>query len=205
MPSLLIILSTGNDGRWHPGIGDPTPLGWVTVVAYLLAAAAAFRTSARVRAPHAQAPERTLARFWLSVGFVMVALGVNKQLDLQTYFTESMRDLALSQGWYGDRRRYQIAFIAALALGGVLAFALLASALRPVIAEVLGGAIGLVLITTFVLVRAASFHYVDRLLGAGRLRLNWVLELSGIAVILLSALRADSRRTRATAPEVART
>ena len=208
LPSLLTILSTGSDGRWHPGIGDPTPLGWVTVVAYLVTAAMAFRGSARVHAARTQAADpgrtRTVARFWLGVGIVMIALGINKQLDLQTYFTESMRDLALSQGWYEDRRRYQVAFIAALGLGGVLALGLIALALRQVIGEVLGGALGLVLITMFVLVRAASFHYVDRLLGTGKLRLNWVLELSGIAVILLSALRADSRRTRATAPGVAR-
>jgi hypothetical protein len=209
LPSLLTILSTGSDGRWHPGIGDPTPLGWVTVIAYVLAAVAAFRASGRMRAqsdgPDGQRTRaRTVGRFWAGVGVVMITLGINKQLDLQTYFTEAMRDLALAEGWYEDRRRYQVAFIAALCLAGVLASGIVVLALRHVLGEVLGGALGLVLITTFVLVRAASFHYVDRLLGAGKLRLNWVLELSGIAIILLSALRADPRRTRATAPQVAR-
>ena len=37
MQALFVALVTGADGRWHPGIGDPTIMGWVTVVAYALA------------------------------------------------------------------------------------------------------------------------------------------------------------------------
>jgi hypothetical protein len=44
-------------------------------------------------------------------------------------------------------------------------------------------------LVTFVAVRAASFHHIDRWLGYGVVRLNWVLELGGIALVALSALR----------------
>ena len=30
MQPLFVALVTGSDGRWHPGIGDPTVMGWVT-------------------------------------------------------------------------------------------------------------------------------------------------------------------------------
>src|SRR4051812_24787616 len=40
-------------------------------------------------------------------------------------------------------------------------------------------------LVTFVLVRAASFHHIDALLGYGRVRLNWVLELSGIILVAM--------------------
>ncbi len=30
-------------GNWPPGIGDPTPIGWVTVVLYVVAAWLCFR------------------------------------------------------------------------------------------------------------------------------------------------------------------
>lgn len=212
MSSLLIILSTGTDGRWHPGIGDPTPLGWATVFAYFAAALAALRAASFVRAS-ARAPgleetrpveALTIARFWTCVALCMVLLGFNKQLDLQTWFTEVMRDLALTQGWYEQRQRYQVAFIAALAVSGVIALGALAFALRRVIGQVLGGTIGLVFISTFVLVRAVSFHHVDRMLGTGRIRLNWVLELSGIAIIFVSAMRADVRRVRHVSPHAVR-
>lgn len=198
MLNLAIILSTGADGRWHPSIGDPTPLGWLTVVAYFAAAVAAFRASARsnasaresLRGSTAYKDARIVAHFWAGVALCMLLLGVNKQLDLQTFFTETMRDLARTQGWYADRRRYQIAFIAAIAVSGGLGLSFLLYALRRVMRQVLAGAIGLLLITVFVLVRAASFHHVDMLLGFGTIRLNWVLELSGISVVLFSAQRA---------------
>jgi hypothetical protein len=193
-----MLLSTDADGRWHPGIGDPTPLGWVTVIAYLAAAFAAFRASFLSRAqvvgvfddPFGERDRRAVARFWAAVGLCMIALGINKQLDLQTFFTEALRSIAMSQGWYEDRRRYQIGFIVGLALGGSVALALVVFALRRVFRYIFLGATGLALITGFVLVRAASFHHVDQLLGSGRIRLNWVLELSGIAVVLVAALRA---------------
>ena len=50
-----------------------------------------------------------------------------------------------------------------------------------------------VLLVSFVLIRAASFHHVDLLLRAGPVRLNWVLELGGIGLI---ALTSGSRSAR---------
>ena len=32
----------------------------------------------------------------------MLLLGINKQLDLQSLFTEVMRDMAHAQGWYNE-------------------------------------------------------------------------------------------------------
>ena len=195
--SLFTLLSTDADGLWHPGIGDPTPLGWLTVVAYVVAAIAAFRAAQRNHTPPAGLREdphgagRTAVLwFWVAVGISMVVLGINKQLDLQTFFTESLRSMAKQQGWYENRRVFQVGFIVSLALGGAATLALVVYALRRVFRYIVGGAVGLSLITSFVLVRAASFHHVDQLLGAGKIRLNWVLELSGIAVVLLAALRA---------------
>ena len=34
------------DGHWRPGIGDPTPLGWMTVIAYLAASLTCFHAAA---------------------------------------------------------------------------------------------------------------------------------------------------------------
>src|SRR4051812_4569456 len=43
MVQLSSLLVTGADGRWHPGIGDPGVVGWLTVVAYFAAAGLAYR------------------------------------------------------------------------------------------------------------------------------------------------------------------
>jgi hypothetical protein len=47
--------------------------------------------------------------------------------------------------------------------------------------------VGLGFLMTFVAVRAASFHHVDQWLRHGVVRLNWALELGGIALIAFSA------------------
>jgi hypothetical protein len=54
---------------------------------------------------------------------------------------------------------------------------------------------GLVVLTAFVLIRAASFHHVDILLNtrAIGLKFNWIFEIGGILLVLLaSSLRLQS-------------
>jgi hypothetical protein len=195
--------------EWTPGIGDPTVMGWLTVVAYFVAAwlcLRAFKSEKRgpdrpyrqaipalVRVlkkhwPSPPAPARRAA-LWLVLAFVLGALGVNKQLDLQTLFTQTLRDLARAQGWYERRRPYQVAFIAAVGLTSAAGTALLAFAMRRVLHRIWLGLLGLGLLAGFVLIRAASIHQVDVMLKRGVVRLNWVLELGAIGVIALSALR----------------
>ena len=67
--------------RWSPGIGDPGPVGWLTVIAYL--AAAGFSVS--LGAKHERgALERA---FWTISGVGLLFLAINKQLDLQSFLT----------------------------------------------------------------------------------------------------------------------
>lgn len=201
MALLFVTLVTGPDGRWYPGIGDPTIMGWVTVVAYAAATYFAYQALRASRlgaeklatiAPEEAQNQRALVKLWVLVTAAMLFLGINKQLDLQTLFTEVLRDMAREQGWYEERRTYQLLFIVAIALAGGVGTAALAWALRKVLRRVLGAVLGLGLIATFVVIRAASFHHVDVLLGAGPIRLNWILELGGIAMIIVSAYRSGA-------------
>lgn len=185
-------------GRWRPGIGDPTVYGWVTVAAYL-AAAVLLLANRQLAARLGLA-----GTFWLATGLLMLALGINKQLDLQTWFTQVGRDMAHAQGWYDDRRAVQAAFIAVLALGGVAVTVFMRRLLRTAWDQYRLCAVGVVVTMVFVVVRAATFHHVDRMLGmnfAG-LRVNVVLELGGIALVLLGAVlwrRRSLRRERSLA------
>jgi hypothetical protein len=195
----FILLVTDQAGRWHPGIGDPTIMGWVTVVAYLVAAffcQRAFVTSRygadKLRAINASEAQnqRQLAWFWLGACALMALLGLNKQLDLQTLFTEVGRDLAHSQGWYEQRRKYQALFIIAIGIVGTAAAFGAAYLLRRVARRIVLALGGLSALVVFIVVRAASFHHVDILLRSGPIRLNWLLELGGIALVAFAAYRA---------------
>ncbi len=121
----------------------------------------------------------------------MVVLGTNKQLDLQTLFTQVLRDRAQAQGWYDDRREYQLDFIVVTLVAGAVAATALALFLRKVIGRVIDALIGLAVLVLFVVIRAASFHYVDSVIYRGTVHLNWVLEIGGIAIVGLAAARAD--------------
>jgi hypothetical protein len=175
----------GIDGRWHAGIGDPTPVGWVTVLAYGLAAALCFRCARHLPAPV----------FWWGITAALVFLGLNKQLDLQTWFTQLARDMAKRDGWYEQRRHYQVEFIAAMAGLFVAMAVVVALALRGHWRAYLKVWGGMALLLFFIVVRAASFHHVDGLLMSdlGGMRLNWVLELGALALIGVGARQLDAR------------
>ena len=200
------------DGAWAPGIGDPSLMGWLTVAAYF-AAALACGTAARAdrmsterplasaifwrpdlaagRGRRAAGTARKHGGFWIALTLLLVLLGINKQLDLQSLITDIGRRLARDQGWYDRRHEIQLRFVAGLAAIGTAAGLALLVAFRRDAARSPLAVLGTALLLGFIVVRAASFHHVDafissRLLG---LRWNWILELGGIALIASSAIR----------------
>ena len=183
LPALAYI--DPDTGRWRPGIGDPTIYGWITVLAYLSVAIVLFanvRLAARLSMG---------TQFWIAVGLLMLALGINKQLDLQTWFTQIGRDAALAQGWYTTRRTVQAVFIAMLGICAVLVALWMRRWIGSAWDQYRLCAIGVVVTLAFVVVRATTFHYVDRMLGfsVSGMRINVVLEIAGISLVLAGALR----------------
>jgi hypothetical protein len=72
-----------------------------------------------------------------------------------------------------------------------------------VLNRALGAVIGLAVVVTFVVIRAASFHHVDLYLRSGPLPLNVVLELGGVIVLAVAGYRASNQAPRVR-PEQAR-
>src|SRR5947208_14886073 len=100
--------------NWTPGIGDPTLAGWLTVALYLVAAVLCWRLARQAGLKNAvRSRER---RTWRAISVLFLALGINKQLDLQTALTEAGRVLAHYQGWYEQRQLVQLAFITLVAV-----------------------------------------------------------------------------------------
>jgi hypothetical protein len=99
---------------------DP-PTAWLIVAAYALGTLLAW-------AAHREALERRERNFWLIAAIFLLLMGLNKQLDLQTLLSDSVRSMAKAQGWYEARRLVQGVFILALCLGAAAGAALLAAA-----------------------------------------------------------------------------
>lgn len=187
-------MNQGWIGAWSPGIGDPTLGGWLTVGLYAWAAWECHRVlqSGRRRLL-LSANERIIWRLLL---VAMIALGVNKQLDLQSALTELVRLQAREQGWYANRRQLQEAFIATVPVLGLTALAALSVLAWHAPAQTLWSCVGAAGLVVFVAIRAASFHHVDEMLNwhlAG-LRFNWILEMGSLLVIGLGARRRISVR-----------
>ena len=173
---------------WEPGIGDPTVYGWATVAAYALGAACCWL--AAQRAPPGE------KRFWQVIAVLMAFLCVNKQLDLQTLLTDFARAQAKAQGWYDNRREYQVGFILVLGLAALAGLLILLTHSVRGSVPMRGALGGLVLLIFFILVRASSFNKVDLLINQsiGGLRANHVMELGGIALVTIFALAAGVLR-----------
>lgn len=184
---------TGWIGRWSPGIGDPNVVGWVTVVGYLSAAILCWLACRRA--------ERRVRAFWGSLAAILLLLGINKQLDLQTALTELGRILARSEGWYGQRRIVQVVFILVVAATGFWLFRSAVMLARGNLRQMRSVLLGTLFLISFVTIRAASFHHIDHLLGIrlGGVKVNALLELGGIALVIhgaWKALRAAPRELR---------
>jgi hypothetical protein len=157
-------------------------MGWVTVgfycIASVLAALVLYRQSGRQR------------MFWLVLSVLLLALAINKQLDLQSALTAAGRCLAKAQGWYAERRSVQLEFISAIIGMSVLAGLALSWVMRRELNRIWLALFGLAFLLVFIAIRAVGFHHFDQFIGykLGDVRMNWVIEVGGIVMIAVNAL-----------------
>lgn len=180
-----LIFAATEDGRWHAGIGDPTIFGWITVLAY---------TVAVMRCSFNASSSKKLGEnyfFWLYLAMFLFLLGINKQLDLQSWFTQTMKDSAQAHGWYEHRRPMQTMFIALLGFGMLTALVSLRIFLTNSWRKYKLALVGIVLLCTFILMRAASFHHFDLFINNGivGIKTNVLLEIGAILLIILAPRR----------------
>jgi hypothetical protein len=125
------------------------------------------------------------------VGLLMILLGINKQLDLQSLFTEVGRQIARAQGWMDQRRIVQLWFIVGFGTVALASFISFVRIKRDLFWRFKLAFTGLFFLLCFIVIRAAGFHHFDemlrfRLFGA---KINWLLELTGIYLILIAGLQ----------------
>jgi len=175
--------------NWFAGVGNLTLMGWLAVSLYYWAAMSCWVTARKVRLGAEAAEDTKELRGWRSMTAAFFALGINKQLDLQTALGDAGRSLARSQGWYDQRQLAQIAFVALVAIMCLIAALILVRWMRKAPAPTWLALAGSIAIIGFVLIRAASFHHFDRLIYARGLgvRWNWILEIGGIGVVLAAS------------------
>ncbi len=172
---------------WKFAAGDPTVIGWTVTIGYLLAslllATAGMLSNRAVDQSDPTEP-------WWSLSALMAALGLNKQLNFQTLLLDLGREFAKSEGWYADRRLLQVAFVALI---GLIACAFTYRILRRPSRSprLVGWKIGLTIILTYCLVRAAEINHLKSSNPQTRIAHSafWSLELFGILFMLANGIR----------------
>jgi hypothetical protein len=126
---------------------------------------------------------------WSASATLALLLGINKQLDLQTYLTQWGRDLFRNWGIYSGRRTAQlyasvlmISLIVAAAFYGIVFVRRVGWGLKVTI-------LGLAICMAYVVLRLISIHHVDHWfrVDIGGWKMSWIVELTGVGVTLVGA------------------
>jgi hypothetical protein len=176
--------------NWRPGIGDPTIVGWLTAIAYFVTFLFSVVCARRLAGINLLEKVAVQQKLWWFISVALLLLGINKQLDIQTLITEVGKVLAKRQGWYEQRRTVQMWFIAGVVFSGAFSLILVWRTLQNVWKENGLTLFGMVFLVSFIVIRATSFHGVDRILGLefSGFKMNWILELGGIICIWFSTI-----------------
>ncbi len=173
---------------WSPGIGDPTFIGWLTVMAYLACSYHSLKVYKSSETIFKVSPLRQ-KWLWFGIFCLLLALGINKQLDIQTLLTRVAGSILYHNGLHEHKRVIQQGFIAGVTIFGIATLVALFIYFKQVAKQHRYAIIGICGLALFVVIRAASFNNVQLFFGSEYLseHFNWVFELGGIALIWLNA------------------
>jgi len=120
----------------------------------------------------------------------MLALGINKQLDLQSLITAIGRFYARRDGWYENRLIVQYTVISGILILASMAMVLFCYQMRKLLKPNWLAIVGLSFLLLFIVIRATSFHHMDEFIHSSITggSMNWLFELGGIAAVAISAL-----------------
>jgi hypothetical protein len=184
--------------RWHPGIGGHDVASWLVGGACVVALALAIGAVVTTRRAHRLLDgvdedearrQRELTLVWIVITAVLVVLTLDKAFDLQTGLLNLMRRFARRNGWYDRRREYQSDFILALLVAGTAFTLALAYVLRRVLSRIALVVTSVLLLCAFVVLRAISFHSVDRFLATGgRYGVDMMLQVLCVGLVVLTSM-----------------
>jgi hypothetical protein len=184
---------------------DPIVAAWIIFGSYfavallsaraLRAAWAGARMSVDYPGQERRTKERTAAYrasfvFWSVIIVLFLFLGVNKQVDMQTWITMVGRRVAKAHGWYDQRTIVQAIFVLAIAITGLATLSVLLKCTRALLPRHVLAFFGLSVLAFYLLARASSFHDVEiamftEVLG---MRVSWIIEMTGIVCVGVCAV-----------------
>ena len=184
--------------NWIPWIEDPTFAGWLTVALCWATSLSCWKSGREAKLEDSRCSNER--RAWRSIAILFLALGVNKLLNLETALTAFGRAVAHLQGWYERRQPVQMVLIGLAVMSCVFVVITLLTWMRRAPIATWLALMGTTFTLTFVLIRAISYHDVDRFLLERILGVPWnfAIEMGGISVVLLASQWRQAGHSKST-------
>lgn len=174
----------------HDGAGHLTALGWTSFALYMAAGLISLRSAGVARSHRLDA----LGQIWTWLAAVLVVLGLNKPINLQTSLIRLGRHFMNGENLDAYRMKLHALFFLGFLLTVValigLALFLGRAQLQRFGRELPLAAGGCALVGVYVLIRSVSITQVDQMLGMNfkHLPFLWLLEASGLMLIIIQGL-----------------
>lgn len=178
---MRLFTAAGVPVAWHFQANDPDTIGWITLCAYLCAAALCWR---------AAIADSLLRRMWLGLAALLAILGFNKQLDFQTLLIGAVRFATKDPGWYTDRSLVKRVCIRILTIAGLAGTAWLLSRNRARIGSAGPACAGLAMLIAYIGLRASPLSHASHLPHMLVSAPPHFLELGGLLLVALGAASA---------------
>jgi magnesium-transporting ATPase (P-type) len=177
----------------HLDNGHLTPLGWAVAVVYVLGALCCARAG-RVTQQDGRRCSNKQQPWWV-ITAVLLFLGINKLLNLQTTLINLGRATAWTESWHQYQRVAQVVFVVLFTLALLAVFAAFLKKCRWFVKERPLPLAGVLILFLFVVIRVSTLNHVEALfhLNLYDNYWGWILELGGTACIAWSAAQIKAR------------
>ncbi|MFH1999468.1 MAG: hypothetical protein ABIK28_07290 [Planctomycetota bacterium] len=156
-----LLTPPGNPDR----VGDPTGLGWLIFATYLVASAVCAYTGWFTKRKYSRYRGCRDLRsdsnwVWYPLAVFLLLLGINKQLDLQTWLRWFGEKLSRYMGIYEQRREVEALFFIGFAVCGFVVLSLWIVRLKSRWKRYGPMLVGIFCLCLFVVVRTANINHV---------------------------------------------
>jgi hypothetical protein len=187
------ILAILEKNGWKLCIGDPYPLAWIIFAGYIISAVLCYYIGFSLKKINKGNKEKGDIVFWYGLSALLLFLGINKQLDLQTLFVVIGRSIANFQGWYDIRREVQKFFIIGFTSISLFSFVVILIFLKKQVLKNFYIILGIIMIISYILIRASAFNHIDfipeKLRVIYSIHMKYVLELFGIILVFYGTFK----------------